>query len=65
MSIISSIAADVQRQSRADRELTTQIAEYLAVEARDDMSRLYVNQAEEILAMVREADRGPALQAVE
>lgn len=51
------IRADVQRQSRADAALTTSIADYLAVENREDVCRAHVIQAEEIIAMVRESDR--------
>ncbi|WP_240233576.1 hypothetical protein [Devosia lacusdianchii] len=50
----------VRSTERTD-PLTTEIAEYLAAEADDDMCRLYVIRAEEILAMVRESDRAAAM----
>lgn len=44
-------------RSRTARELVTEIAEYLAAENREDVSRVHLGQADEILAMVRERDR--------
>ena len=57
MNIMTAIRADVQRQSRADCALVTQIAERLADENREDVCQSHVNLAEEFMAMVRESDR--------
>lgn len=57
MGILETITADTQRWSHANGELTTRIADYLAAENREDVGRVHVLQAEEIVAMVRESDR--------
>lgn len=57
MGIVTTIRTEIARQSRVDAALTTSIADYLAVENREDVCRAHVIQAEEIIAMVRESDR--------
>lgn len=56
-SALTAPRAAQQRAARADAELTTQIADYLAAENREEVCRVHVLQAEEIIAMVRESDR--------
>ena len=51
------VIAQVRSESRAHHALTARIADYLAAENREDVCRVHLNQAEEIIAMVRESDR--------
>jgi hypothetical protein len=56
-SVLTALRADQQRQSRAHAELTASIAAYLADDSREDVSKHHITMAEEIIAMVNEAER--------
>lgn len=60
------IDAEVAARSERDRRLTDRVAQYLADQNNDPMCRFYSDQAEEIMAMVRDSDRAQLfLQAAE
>lgn len=56
LSPAQTIIAQVRRESRADAELSTRIADYLAAEIGEDPSHWHRVRADEIIAMVRESD---------
>lgn len=57
MNAVSRIRAEVVEKAEAERRLADQIAHYLAEQNKDDVCRVYQSQADEILAMVREASQ--------
>lgn len=58
MNAVTRIRAEVAAQMDHDVRLAQQIATFLAGQSNDEVVPFYTRQADEIVAMVRDIDRG-------
>lgn len=57
MNAVARIKAEVAAEQLRDDRLAQQIAQFLADQNNDHVVKFYTDQANEIMAMVRESDR--------
>lgn len=60
MNAVTRIRTEVAAQMDRDARLVQQIAAFLATQNNDEVVPFYTRQADEIVAMVRDIDRGRA-----
>lgn len=62
MTAVARIKAEVAAEQLRDDRLAQQIAQFLADQNNDHVVKFYTDQANEIMAMVRESDRAARVQ---